>query len=99
MGVNDSMPPMHQTYEEDGFPVTHRECYLRRQVIETRIGSQESDIREIKIGQQNIMDKMEKYFDDQDARWKYLYLMVIVILILVAAGRLFDVDTWLGLLT
>jgi hypothetical protein len=88
---------MHQQYEDE-CPVTRRGCYLHRQAINSRVGGIEKDITEIKFEQRNMRECMDRFFDLQTSKWNQLFLIVIAILILVAAGRVFDVDAWLGLM-
>lgn len=88
---------MHQSEEADE-PVTRRECYLHREIIDRRVGSVERDIIEMKGDLRSMKDSLQNFYDSQEARWNKLYIYVIVILILVAAGRVFDLDKLLGLM-
>lgn len=87
---------MHQQLEADD-PVTRRECYLHRQVIERRVGSVERDIFEMRVDIKSMKENMEKFFDSQEDRWVKLWYFLIVIALLVAAGRVFDIDKLMGL--
>lgn len=87
---------MHQDEEADE-PVTRRECYLHRELIDRRVGSVERDIIEMKGDLRAMKDSLQAFYDSQEARWKQLTIYVIVILILVAAGRVFDIDKILGI--
>ena len=84
-------------YEEDE-AVTRRECALHRQVINSRVGGIEKELTEIKYEQRIMKECLDKFMDMQSTNWTKLYLIVIAILILVAAGRIFDVDAWLGMI-
>jgi hypothetical protein len=88
---------MHQSEEADE-PVTRRECWLHRELIDRRVGSVERDIIEMKGDLRSMKDSLQTFYDAQESRWAKLYVYVIVILILVAAGRVFDIDKILGLL-
>jgi len=94
----------HQDYNDDE-PVSRRECYLHRQIIEKRVGGLESDMKEIKFELRSMKESNEKFYesvnskvDFQNTKWDKLWMIVIAILILVAIGRLFDLDALVKLL-
>lgn len=88
---------MHQNYDADE-PVTRRECYLHRELIERRVGGVERDLIEMKSDLRLMRENMDKFYEGQEERWKRLYYIVIATLILVAAGRVLDIDKLVGLL-
>lgn len=88
---------MHQNFDADE-PVTRRECYLHREMIDRRVGGVERDLIEIKGDLRGMKDAMEKFYDAQEDKWTKLWYSLIIIALLIAAGRVFDIDRLFGLI-
>lgn len=80
-------------------PVTRRECSLLRKVIDDRVRSVETDLKEIKFELRTIKSDLDNFYDKQESKWDRLWVLVIIILVLVATGRVFDLESVLKILT
>ena len=87
---------MHQDADADE-PVTRRECYLHRELIDRRVGGVERDLIEMKGDLRNMKESMERFYESQEGKWTKLWYALIVIALLIAAGRIFDLDVLFGL--
>lgn len=88
---------MHQNFDADE-PVTRRECYLHRELIDRRVVGVERDIIEMKGDLRGMKESMEKFYESQEGKWTKLWCALIVIALLIAAGRVFDVENLFGLM-
>lgn len=89
---------IHQNMDDADDPVTRRECYLHRELIDRRVGGVERDIIEMKGDLRGMKEAMEKFYDAQEGKWTKLWYALIVIALLIAAGRVFDVENLFGLM-
>lgn len=79
-------------------PVTRRECSLLRKMLDDRVRSVETDLKEIKLELRTIKTDLDKFYDKQESKWERLWILILIILVLVAMGRVLDLESVLKIL-
>jgi len=94
---------MHQDLDDGDAPVTQRECYLYRQLIEQHVGSLEIDITDMRSDIKNMRAENAEYhnillsqFNDLKnsfiERDKKIYVILAIILTLVAMSGIINIE-------
>jgi hypothetical protein len=67
-------------------------------MLDDRVRSVETDLKEIKLELRTIKTDLDKFYDKQESKWERLWILILTILVLVAMGRVLDLESVLKIL-